>query len=75
MATTSEKVKCVHCDKVLRKRNLKDQNVHGEEKVGLTSISSTDIRSIFGPTPSKITKNSDVEDVAIFPESSKTSYF
>ena len=74
MATTSsEKVKCVHCDKVLRKRNLKDhtKNVHGEEKVGFASISSTDIRSIFGPTPSKITKNSDVEDVAIFPESPK----
>ena len=57
MATTSgEKVKCGHCEKTLKKKNLKEhtKNVHGEgAKVKLVSLSSANIRGIFDQSPPK----------------------
>ena len=60
--TSAEEVKCVHCDKILGKKNLRDhtQNAHGEDvKVEFVSVSSSDIRSIFGTSPPKLSKNNE----------------
>ena len=44
-------VRCVHCDKVLVKKNLVE--------VEFVSVLSKDIRNIFGPKPTKIAKTVD----------------
>ena len=48
----------VHCDKVLVKKNLPDhtKNAHKGKKVEFVSVLSKDIRNIFGPPPTKISK-------------------
>ena len=50
MSTSSDKVKCDHCDLVLTKKNLKahTKSIHGlEAKILFSSIHSTDMRGIF----------------------------
>ena len=53
-----ENVCCDHGDKVLVKKNLPDhtKNAHKGKKVGFVSVLSKDIRNIFGPPPTKISK-------------------
>lgn len=61
MATSSEKVKCVYCNLVIIKKNLKThtEKAHGKEtKVNFVSVVSTDIRGLFGP-PEKVAKSAE----------------
>ena len=66
MATASaDKVKCDNCEKILRKKNLKQhtKNVQGEDiKSQFLSISSVDIRHTFAAPPPKISKTIEEEE-------------
>ena len=62
MPTTSEeKVKCVHCEKILQKKKLKDlrEKNHGEDvKVDPVFISSSELRNITPPRIAKVIEES-----------------
>ena len=63
---SSEKVKCLHCSTVVKKRNLKEhtKKLHGPDaKVEFQSASSSNIKSLLVPEPpSKIAKVSHEEE-------------
>ena len=68
MSKSSENVKCVYCNNVLKKKNLKEhtKNVHGSQvKVDFVSVLSSDIRTLFTGPPAKVSKSSDRVDPPI----------